>query len=99
ARQAAQGLQEMVRDGNDTNGRPKYIDEADYAVGKSFDLDGLKPEVFSLADLTHPTTRDFGANVVESETGNKPTGIFSQVGARFRAWIAETGKERVTQPP
>lgn len=39
------GLKESERDGNDQNGHPIFVNERDLAAGRSFPLDGLRPQV------------------------------------------------------
>lgn len=43
ARGECVGLKSSVREGNDAQSNPLFIDEHDLAAGRSFDLDGLKP--------------------------------------------------------
>lgn len=47
------GLRENVRTGNDKAGQPIFVNERELAKGRSFDLDGLKPQ-----DLLPPYVHD-----------------------------------------
>ena len=57
-----EGLKRDVRAGNDGQGHPKFVDEHELAVGKSFDMEGLKPQP--------PSASEVQRKMLESLIGN-----------------------------